>query len=558
MNRRPALLVLRGALFCGYLTLALVLSACASPFHSTSTPPRATPSPASLTSVVSVAQSKIKHIVFVILENHTYDNVFGRYPGSDGASKATIPGLGTIPLLHAPPFGWHDIDHEYPNAVQSVDNGKMDGFIKNNGANQNGDLMAFWQYAQSDVPNFWRYAQHFTLGDHMFSSMIGPTFPNHLYTVAAQSGGVVYNPQHDAAAGWGCDASPGTYTYQLQPSGKLAPTSTCFTFPTMADMMQKVKVSWDYYAAPPTDMGYYFSTLDDFRSIRDTSLWPAHIKDQRTFETDARQGMLPAFSWVTPTYLASSHPPFSLCSAENWFVSKMNALMAGPDWSSTVVFLVWDDYGGFYDHVAPPKVDQFGLGPRVPLLVISPYARPGSITHTTYAFESVLKTAEEIFTLPALTSRDKQAHDLLDTLDFAQKPIPPLPLHTRSCPAGFSKAQFAQYVPGALSQTVTATLHLNLAQIRQRHTTQTLAQIAAAQHVSTATLVAAVTASYADLTNAANTLGYLTHSQENADRARYTQRFIALLTAPPQTSLSSMFGTAQQMAALPRGTAFGP
>ena len=246
-----------------------------------------------------------------------------------------------------------------------------------------------------------------------------------------------------------------------------------------------------------------------------------------------------------------------MCSGENWFVSKMNALMAGPDWSSTVVFLVWDDYGGFYDHVAPPMVDQFGLGPRVPLLVISPYARSGTLTHTTYAFESVLKTAEEIFKLPSLTDRDKQAHDLLDTLNFSQKPNSPLPLSPRSCAPGFSKAQYAQYVPGALSQTLTATLHLSLAQIEQRHASQTLAQIAAAQHVSSATLVAAVRSAYFSLTNAADTLGYLTHTQENSDRASYMQRFTSLLDARAGTSLASMLGSAQQMEELPHGTPFG-
>ncbi len=501
------------------------------------------------------ARAKIKHIVFVMLENHSYDNVFGRYPGGAGTTTAKDAALGTVPLRHAPPFYWHDIDHEYGNAIRGVAGGKMNGFSSNPGANLNGDMMAFQQYQQSDIPNFWSYAQHYTLGDHMFSSMTGPTFPNHLYSVAAQSGGVVTNPQNNPALAWGCDSSPGSYTMALGKKGKLVKAGTCFTFSSLADVMQRMKVPWTYYAAEQPDYGFLFSTLDAFSSIRKTSLWTQKVKDQSQFEQDAQNGRLPAFSWITPTFLDSTHPPFSMCTGENWFVSKMNALMRGPDWSSTAVFLVWDDYGGYYDHVTPPKVDPLGLGPRVPLLVISPYARQGAISHTTYAFESVLKTAEEIYNLPNLTTRDRTAHDLLDAFDFSRQPAPPLILQPRSCPAGFSEAQFAQYVPGTLSQTLAATLHLSLGQIQRLHAVKTLGQIAARQHVSRNNLAYAVKYSYYALTSAAQMLGYITNQQEGHDRAVYLKRFGALLDAPPGSSLS-MLGTAADVAALPRGPPF--
>ncbi|MGH2347731.1 MAG: alkaline phosphatase family protein, partial [Chloroflexota bacterium] len=436
------------------------------------------PIPAKEAPQVAAARSKIKHIVFVILENHTYDNVFGRYPGGDGTTTA-VSGKSRIPLVHAPPFGWHDIDHEYGNAVRGVNGGKMNGFADNPGANLNGDQAAFEQYDQSDIPNFWSYAQHFALGDHMFSSMVGPTFPNHLFTVAAQSGGIVTNPQNNTANAWGCDSTPGSYAQALGPDGKLKKVGTCLSFTTMADVMQRMKVPWTYYGAEKSDSGFLFSALDAFGSIRNTSLWTQKVKDQSDFATDAKQGKLPAFSWVTPTFLTSTHPPFSMCTGENWFVDKMNALMQGPDWSSTAVFLVWDDFGGYYDHVSPPKVDPLGLGPRVPLIVISPYAKQGTITHTTYAFESVLKTTEEIYKLPSLTNRDRDANDLLDVFNFAQKPIAPFVLKPRSCSSGFSKAQFPIFARGSFSQTVTAMLHLSLDQLRQLHTKYTLGQIAA-------------------------------------------------------------------------------
>jgi phospholipase C len=324
----------------------------------------------------------------------------------------------------------------------------------------------------------------------------------------------------------------------------------------MADVLERLRITWAYYAASLPDLGYLFSPLDAFRSIRDTSLWTTRIKDQRSFEGDARAGRLPAFSWVTPTFVQSGHPPFAICTAENWFVSKMNALMAGPDWASTAVFLVWDDFGGFYDHVPPPAVDRFGLGPRVPLLVISPYAKRGYVSHTTYSFESVLKTAEEVFNLSPLTARDRQAHDLLDAFDFAQRPAPPLPLPPRSCASSFSRADYASYLPAVLGQTLSATLRLSVADIEHLHATSTLAQIAARQGVARAALTDAVIYAYTSLTNTAQILGYRAPSPAAANAAAYLAAFNALLDAPPGASLAGMLGGAQGQAAPPAGTPF--
>jgi phospholipase C len=129
----------------------------------------------------------------------------------------------------------------------------------------------------------------------------------------------------------------------------------------------------------------------------------------------------------------SEHPPASVCMGENWTVEQLNAVMSGPDWDSTVVFLTWDDFGGFYDHVAPPVVDNFGFRPRVPLLIISPWAKRGHITHTTLEFSSVLKFIEERFDLDPLTERDQDANDLIDSFDFDHRPRAPLLLQTRPC-----------------------------------------------------------------------------------------------------------------------------
>lgn len=498
------------------------------------------------------ARAKIKHVVFIMLENHSFDNLFGRFPNADGATTARVVGHGVLPLLHAPPYYWHDVNHDRFDALRVIDKGKMDGFAQPSGANLFGDRMALQQYDRADIPTFWAYAQHFTLGDHMFSSVATATFANHLYSVAAQSGGVVTNPQnwHN---GWGCDSGKSVFTLKQTAAGKLTGGGACFDFQTLADRMQSAHVSWAYYAAQHPDLGYIFSTLDAIRSIRQTSLWTARVKNEATFESDARAGRLPAFSWVTPTFGASSHPPFSICGSENWFVRKMNALMQGPDWASTAVFLVWDDYGGFYDHVAPPTVDAFGLGPRVPLLAISPYARRGYISHTTYSFESVLTTFEELAGLRPLTARDRTAHDLLDTLDFGRPPAPPLILRPRACSALPTKQQFHRYLPAALAQAVTNTLGLSMAEIQQRHRTRTLAQIATERRVTVSTLTNAMQTAVNAIAFSAEIQGFDTREQGAALSKDYMARIPPLVRAKPGASLAPLIQGAQDMALLPHG-----
>jgi phospholipase C len=504
---------------------------------------------------IQAAREKLKHIVFILLENRSFDNVFGRFPGADGATVAYDAALGEIPLLHAPAYDWHDIDHEYQNALTAIDGGEMNGFSSAGGADLNGARMAFEQYDQADIPNLWQYAERFTLGDHMFSSAAGPTFPNHLFSVAAQSGSIAGNPQ-DASAGWGCDSGPTAYVERLDAHNTPRPTVPCVSFPSLADVLERAHISWAYYAAPPPDPGYIFSVLDAFRSIRTTNLWQERVKNERGFETAASAGLLPAFSWVTPSYLDSAHPPFSICDGENWLVRKVNAIMQGPDWDSTAIFVVWDDYGGFYDHVAPPSIGRLGLGPRVPLLVISPYAKRGYITHTVYSFESVLKTEEELAGLPPLTTRDATAHGMLDGFDFKQPPAAPLILPQRDCPTGFSAAAFPTLVAAALTQTLQSDLHLAMPTIEARHATETLAQIAAQRKISTADLSYHLHWVLRALVNTAGDLHYLTHAQVTALLNGTGSRVSALLTAPPGTPLVPTFGDPSDIALLPHATPF--
>jgi phospholipase C len=223
-------------------------------------------------------------------------------------------------------------------------------------------------------------------------------------------------------------------------------------FQTLGDLLDGAGVSWAMYSggvgAPPLDAainvdnGYVWSAYDAIRHIRDTPQWGAHVFAETEFAVAARAGTLPSVSWVTPPSEDSEHPPSNICSGENWTVAQLEALAAGPDWPTTAVFLAWDDWGGYYDHVAPPSVDALGLGFRVPFLVISPYARRGYVDHTLGEFSSVLRFIEEDFNLGQLTDRDRNASDLVYDFDWTQQNLELPALSQRSSAGGFSCTMF--------------------------------------------------------------------------------------------------------------------
>jgi phospholipase C len=380
----------------------------------------------------------IDHIVFIVRENRSFDNYFGTFPNADGATSGTISTGEVVPLGHAPDYMLADIAHNWFAAKQGMNGGKMDRFDLNTGGNVSGNLQAYQQYYESDIPNYWTYARTFTLADHMFSSITSHTFPNHLYTIAATSGGVIGNPvapgQNDgASAVWGCDATVNYQAPTIDAHGNFITTFPCYDFPTFADTLQVAGISWKSYAPGQGQVGYNYSTFNGINHIRYGPLWATNVVSDTTFVTDALSGKLPAVSWLV-TGTATEHPPSSVCAGENWAVEQINAIMSGPDWASTAIFLTWDDFGGFYDHVAPPTVDKFGYGPRVPLLIISPYARSGQVVKTNFEFASVLKFIEKRFNLPPLTERDAGANDMTDAFNFFQRPLPPVILSERACP----------------------------------------------------------------------------------------------------------------------------
>jgi phospholipase C len=375
---------------------------------------------------------KIQHIVFIVKENRTFDNYFGTFPGVNGATSGKISTGQLIQLGHAPDRLPRDIDHSFQSAITAINKGAMNRFDLIPGANVNGDYLAYTQYTEADMPNYFAYARNFVLADAFFSSLTGPSFPNHLYTVGAQSGGAFNNPINSQGR-WGCDAPKNSTVEVMDDLGKITPEYPCFDFQTLADSLEASGLSWRYYAPGQGQSGYIWSALNAISHIRLTPLWNKHVVPTEQFLQDAINGQLPAVSWVVVDAAMSEHPPASVCVGENWTVQQLNAVMQGPDWNSTVVFLTWDDFGGFYDHVPPPVVDNFGFGPRVPLLIISPLAKKGYISHKTLEFSSILKFIETRFGLAPLTQRDALSNDMLDSFDFNQSPLPTLILPTRQC-----------------------------------------------------------------------------------------------------------------------------
>jgi phospholipase C len=394
---------------------------------------------------ITQATGRPTHIVFIIKENRSFDQYFGQFPGANGATSGKLSNGQIIPLGHTPDQTGHDLGHDWFSGIEVIDGGKMDLFDINYGGNFDGDLVAFTQMGQQDIPNYWAYAQKFELADAMFSSLHGPSLPNHLYMIAGQSDGVVSVPlkADPFSMGWGCDSVDRLLVQFLQSDGSLTWGSPCIDIPTLGDILDSNQITWKDYAGLYGTSGYQWNVFNNIKHIRDSQEWSARTPDQAKFEADALAGNLPAVSWLTPTNEQTEHPSFSTCYGENWTVKKINSLMQGPDWASTVIFLTWDDFGGFYDHVAPPQIDPLGLGPRVPLIIISPFAKPGVI-HTQYEFSSVLKFIEVMFGLPTLGTRDVTANDMMDAFDFHQTPLPPLVLPERTCPIVSTTSLFGE------------------------------------------------------------------------------------------------------------------
>jgi phospholipase C len=447
-----------------FLVALMILTACTG----TGAPGTTEGDPSRLRASIS-EDTPIEHVVFLIKENRTFDHYFGTYPGADGATeggtlRCTSQGCEpdeTVPLLPAPDTQPHDITHGFASGLYAINGGEMNGFNIIGGGR---DLTGYMQHSRKSIPNYWAYADRFVLADRFFTSMYGPTFPEHLFTVAAQSFDIVDNPSEDDVGN--CDnriqvprfmddLTKGDIATIIDVEDGITEeiperleqiqlyweqTLSCFDIEVLPDQLEEAGISWKYYANP----NMFMNGLQAVRHVRFGPMWRKVVSPDE-FIADVRAAKLPEVSWLVPPEEFSEHPDnghgTGVCEGENWTVRQVNALMRSPAWASTAIVIVWDDFGGFFDHVPPPHIDHMGLGPRSPALIISPFARGGanpdggSIDSTTYEFASVLRFIEQLHGLDPMTERDGQADPLSGAFDFEQEPrTKKLILSQRDCP----------------------------------------------------------------------------------------------------------------------------
>lgn len=396
------------------------------------------------TTVGSVAlppatSSKIKHVIIVVQENRTFDNLFNGFPGADTVPSGKTHDGSTVALAPTPFEGPYDPDHEHAAWLQDYDNGKMDGFDLPPVSSVAANLppppknYAYGYVPQAETVPYWDLAKRFTIADRMFSSETGPSFPGHQYLIAGQSNSLIGNP-NDAFFRWGCDAAPGTTTPRLRPDGSVDPNGPfpCYDIPTLADLLDAKGLSWRYYTDTFEKLnGAGVQPYDAIRHIRYGADWNNVVAPQTRILTDLAGADFPAVSWVNPPLVASDHAQLSTNAGPDWVATIVNTVAAGPHWNDTAVLITWDDWGGWYDHVPPQQLDLAGLSFRVPLIVVSPWAKHGYVSHQQHEFGSILKFVERTFGLGSLNATDVRADDLADCFDFNQVPSAPVTIATR-------------------------------------------------------------------------------------------------------------------------------
>ncbi len=394
----------------------------------------------------------IQHIVIIIQENRSFDNIFAGFPGADAPTFGYMHN-GKMVTLKKVGFDGIDLDHGYTAALVDFDNGKMDGFNLTS-PNQR---YPYSYVNRTDVRPYWDMAQQYVLADRMFPSELGGSFAAHLNLIAGTDklSPTLAEADNPSNTPWGCDAPAGTTTSTVDSNRnyRIGGPFPCFTqFQTMADIMDPAGVSWKYYAPQTLDCpktcnggGLIWSVFDSISNVRNGPDWTNDIINPETqILNDAANGTLPSIAWVVPEWKNSDHPNTNSDTGPSWVAAVVNAIGNGPDWKSTAIVVLWDDWGGWYDDAPPPQLDWEGLAIRVPAIIISPYARKSVVTHTQYESGSILKFMEEVNGLPSLGGTDQRANALDDSFDFSQKPrrfrtIPakyPPPLFLKEHPSG--------------------------------------------------------------------------------------------------------------------------
>ncbi|MCU1353247.1 MAG: hypothetical protein JWM05_2456, partial [Acidimicrobiales bacterium] len=421
--------------------------------------------------------SKIKHVIVIMQENRSFDSYFGTYPGADGLPRSSAgftsclpdPRTACVRPYHSTKSERRGAAHGPEASARSTNGGAMDGFVYVDrtfcgaleggctGGYHTGPVESMAYHDAREIPNYWRYASSYVLQDRMFAPNVGWSLPTHLAMVSGWSA----NCTTDDPASCVNDTAIYGLGRPVPPSA-IGPNAR-FSWTDLTYLLHQQQVSWGYYVEPGTEPDCagggalcppgtpltpatpgIWNPLPYFTTVRQNQQL-GNIQAVSKFRAAAVNGTLPAVSWVVPSEDDSEHPPGTIPAGQAWVTSLVNDVMRGPNWDSTAIFVSYDDWGGFYDHVVPPAVDGNGYGIRVPGLLISPYARKGYIDHQTLSSDAYLKLIEDVFLGgarldPATDGRpDPRTSvretspllgDLAQEFDFTQPPRPPVLLAT--------------------------------------------------------------------------------------------------------------------------------
>ncbi len=377
---------------------------------------------------------KIKHIVWIVQENRSFDNLFQGYPGADTVSKGKISTGKTVPLQPAGLAIRYDIDHSTTAMFEACRGAgrlpgtkcQMNGFDK--------EQAYFWpvritypQYVyvpHRDSKPYFDMAHEGVVADRMFQSQLDESFVAHQYIIAAQAMSSANLP----TLFWGCGGGPSDTVETITQDREIGPLQKpCFDYKTLGDELDDAHLTWRFYtskyATVSSGQGSYWSSYQAVNHIYKHKDWKNVINPQKQFLLDVPKGKLANFTWITPLCDDSDHVNCGGGYGPSWVAAIVNQIGESKFWDSTAIFVLWDDWGGLYDHVPPPFRDYDGVGFRVPLIVISPYAKHDHVSHVQYETASVLRFAEDLWGLGRLAAADKRANSpASDCFDFSQKP----------------------------------------------------------------------------------------------------------------------------------------
>ena len=413
--------------------------------------------------------TSIKHIIVVFMENRSFDNLYGEFPGADGIAAAasaakqtdgsntiypTLPQVAgsMIPAgLPNAPFAieqylpasvaTRDLVHRFYQEQQQINGGKMDRFVYVSDAK--GLAMGYYHSMQLPIAAL---AQQYTVLDRFFHAACGGSFLNHIWLIAAATPPFPNAPASMVAAldGSGNLVTDGAVTPDgygvntlfsvntpMPASTPVANRLPSLTIPNIGDRLTAKNVDWAWYAGgwnnavagspDPLFQFHHHPFVYWANYAAGTAGRAAHLKDEAEFLAAAAAGTLPAVSWVKPLGTENEHPGYTdIISGENHVVALVNAVKNGPNWKDAVIILTYDEHGGFYDHVSPPVVDRWGPGARVPAVIISPFAKTAYVDHKVYDTTSILALIEKRFGIAALTARDAAADPFSGAFDFSK------------------------------------------------------------------------------------------------------------------------------------------